>query len=128
MRLVWPLLLAYLPSALAHDIPRDVTVHAFLRPAGERRELLMVAQVQAMFDVLLEYPIHSDRSAFAIRPGFERLAARVVTDLRFLPPGGTVRAYEFVGDPGIVPLDPNWVQAAWRFVELGFSHILDGTD
>ena len=83
---------------------------------------------QLWFDVLLEYPIQSDRSAFSIRPGLEHLAARVVTVLRFLPPGGAERAYELVGDPGRVPLDPRWGQAAWRFVELGFSHILEGTD
>jgi hypothetical protein len=52
----------------------------------------------------------------------------VVTALRFLPPGGTVRAYEFAEDPGVVPLDPRWHQAAWRFVEMGFFHILDGAD
>ena len=83
---------------------------------------------QVLFDVLIEYPIHSDQSQFAIRPRFERLAARVATVLRFLPPGGAVRAYEFVGDPGRIPLDPRWHQAAWRFVEMGFFHILDGTD
>jgi hypothetical protein len=53
---------------------------------------------------------------------------RVVTVLRFLPPGGAVRAFEFTGDPGLVRLDPRWHQAARRFVELGFFHILDGTD
>ena len=65
-----------------------------------------------LLDVLFEYPIHSDRSAFSIHPGLERLAARVVTVLRFLPPGGAVRAFEFTGDPGLVPLDPRWHQAA----------------
>jgi hypothetical protein len=83
---------------------------------------------QVFFDVLFEYPIRSDQSAFSIRPGLERLAARVVTVLRFLPPNGAVRAYEFTGDPGRVPLDPRWFQAAARFVELGFLHILDGAD
>ena len=83
---------------------------------------------QVWFDVLLEYPIASDQSAFSMRPGMERLAARVVTTLRFLPPGGAVRVYEFEGDPGVVPLDPRWHQAAWRFVESGFLHILDGAD
>jgi hypothetical protein len=83
---------------------------------------------QVWFDVLLEYPIASDQAAFSMRPGMERLAARVVTTLRFVPPGGAVRAYEFEGDPGVVPLDPRWHQAAWRFVESGFHHILDGAD
>ena len=52
----------------------------------------------------------------------------MVTVLRFLPPGGAERAFEFSGDPGLVRLDPRWQQAAWRFVVAGFRHILDGTD
>jgi hypothetical protein len=83
---------------------------------------------QVALDVLLEYPIRSDRARFSIRPGFERLAERVVTSLRWIAPNGVARAYEFTGDPGLVPLDPGWRQAALRFVKLGFAHILDGTD
>jgi hypothetical protein len=83
---------------------------------------------QAMLDVLFEYPIHSDRSKFSIHPGFAGLGVRVVTVLRFMPPGGVVRAFEFPDDPGLVRLDPRWYQAALRFVNLGFHHILDGTD
>jgi hypothetical protein len=83
---------------------------------------------QVNFDVLLEYPIHSARSAFAIDPRFQHLAARVVTVVRFLAPGGIERDYELDGNPGLVPLDPGWFQASSRFVKLGFLHILDGTD
>ena len=83
---------------------------------------------QVTLDALIEYPIQSDRSEISIHPRFDRLAARVVTVLRFLPPGGAVRGYEFVGNPGLVRLDPRWHQAARRFIELGFFHILDGTD
>jgi hypothetical protein len=81
-----------------------------------------------MLDVLFEYPIQSDQSRFSIHPALDRLAARVVIALRFLPPGGAVRAFEFLGDPGLVHLDPGWLQAAGQFVKLGFFHILDGTD
>src|SRR5438132_6043682 len=83
---------------------------------------------QGILDVLFDYPIRSDRSHFAIHMAFDRLAIRVVTALRFIPPGGVVRPYELEGDAGLVPLDPRWLQAALRFVHLGFSHILDGTD
>ena len=83
---------------------------------------------QALLDVVLEYPIQSDQSAFTIRPGVERLGLRVITVLRFLTPGGAERAYEFRGDPGTVTLDPRWHQAALRFVVGGFEHILDGID
>ena len=67
---------------------------------------------QAMLDVLFEYPIRSEDSEFSIRPGLERLASRVQTVLRFMPPNGVVRAFQFVGDPGLVRLDPRWHQAA----------------
>jgi HupE / UreJ protein len=203
-------------GAVAHDIPNDVTVQAFVKPAGEQLHLLLRVPLQAMrdtefpergpgyldlgrvdaslreaatvwianamelyeddtrlpnprivdvraslesdksfvsydqafahvtgprladdvqvywnqtmLDVLFEYPIHSDRSRFAIHPGLARLGLQVITALRFLPPDGAVRAFEFVGDPGLVRLDPRWRQAALRFVKLGFFHILDGTD
>ena len=32
------------------------------------------------------------------------------------------------GDPGLVRLDPRWYQASLWFVQMGFWHILDGTD
>jgi hypothetical protein len=83
---------------------------------------------QGLLDVLFEYSIKSDESRLSIRPTFARLGLRVVTVLRFLPPGGAVRAFEFDGDPGLVRMDPRWHQAALRFVEAGFLHILDGTD
>ena len=83
---------------------------------------------QGLLDVLFEYPIHSDQSRFSIQPRLARLGIRTLTVLRFLPPGGAVRGFEFPGDPGLVQLDPSWRQAALQFVKLGFFHILDGTD
>ena len=83
---------------------------------------------QGLLDVLFEYPIRSDRSDFSIHAAFDRLALSVITALRFMPPGGIVRAYELPGDAGLIRLDPRWHQAAQRFVTLGFFHILDGTD
>jgi hypothetical protein len=83
---------------------------------------------QVTLDAVLEYPIRSEHSRFSIRPGLEGLGERVSIALRYVTPGGAVRAYEFMGDPGRVPIDPRWHQAALRFVELGFHHILDGTD
>jgi HupE / UreJ protein len=83
---------------------------------------------QGLLDVLFEFPIESDRSRFSIDPRFARLGIHTLTVVRFLPPGGAVRAFELPGDPGLVHLDPSWLQAALRFVRLGFDHILDGTD
>lgn len=83
---------------------------------------------QALLDVQLGYPIRSELSQFSIRPAFAQLGMRVTTALVFLPPSGEERAFQFVGDPGLVRLDPRWHQAALHFVELGFLHILDGID
>ncbi len=83
---------------------------------------------QGLLDVLFEYSIRSDRSRFSIDARFDRLAQRVVTALRFLPPEGVSRAFELEGDTGLVRLDPRWHQAALRFVNLGFFHILNGAD
>lgn len=83
---------------------------------------------QQLLDVLFEVPVRSATSEFSIHPKFARLGQRVVTVLRFLPPDGAERAFEFHGDPGLVRLDPRWHQAALRFVESGFLHILEGTD
>ena len=83
---------------------------------------------QAVVDGLFEYTIQSDQSNFSINPQFARLGLRTITVLRFVLPEGTVRAFEFSGNPGLVRLDPRWHQAALRFVTLGFEHILDGID
>ncbi len=83
---------------------------------------------QGLLDVLLSYSIESDESDFSIQPGFDRLGLRVTNVIRFLPPSGAVRAFEFRAGPDLVRLDPRWHQAALRFVELGFLHILDGID
>lgn len=83
---------------------------------------------QQLLDVQLQVPIASGRSHFSVEPRFARLGLRVALALRFLPEAGQERAYELHGDPGLVHLDPRWHQAAWRFVQAGVWHILEGTD
>jgi hypothetical protein len=80
--------------------------------------------LQGYFDVLLEYPIRSDRSDFSVHTRLTSLAPQVTTSLRFLPADASVRSFEFVGDAGRVWLDPHWYQAARTFVKLGFLHTL----
>jgi HupE / UreJ protein len=83
---------------------------------------------QLLLDVQLEYPIKSDGSEFAIQLDVDRLGRKVTTALRFMPPGGATRAFEFHGNVGLIRLDPRWHQAALSFVVSGFWHILEGTD
>jgi len=83
---------------------------------------------QALLDVELEVPITSETSRFSIDPRWAHLGQTTVTILRFVPADGAERALQYTGDPGLLRLDPTWVQAGWRFVQLGFHHILDGID
>src|SRR5438105_4342863 len=116
---------ASLPSDRSFTSYDDALAHVTGPPLPADTEFVWS---QGLLDVLFEYPIQSDRSRFAIEPRLARLGIRTLTVLRFLPPGGAVRAFEFYGDPGLVHLDPSWRQASWQFVKLGFFHILDGTD
>ena len=87
---------------------------------------------QVLLDVLLEYangpPGFAAETDFSIRTRLAHLGASVLTTLRYQTPGGETRPYQFHGDPGLLHLDPSWLRAIWRFVRLGFLHILDGTD
>jgi hypothetical protein len=83
---------------------------------------------QQLLDALFEYPIGSEHAEFSIHPQLARMGLSVVTTLRYLPPDGSIRAFEYHGDPGLIRLDPRWHQAALTFVESGFRHILDGID
>ena len=114
-----------LPSDRAFTSYDDALAHVTGPPLSNDTNLYWD---QTMLDVLFEYPIQSEQSRFSIHPALARLGLHVVTVLRFVPPGGEVRAFELPGDPGLVLLDPRWHQAALRFVDLGFFHILDGTD
>jgi len=83
---------------------------------------------RAVMDVLLETPIHSDRSDFTFVPRFGRLGVKVTTTFDFLPPDGGVRAFEYEGDPEPFKLNPSWDQSAAHFIEAGFFNITDQTD
>jgi HupE/UreJ protein len=128
VKLAYPRVIAVraaLPSDRSFSSYDEALAHVTGEPLPPNTEFLWS---QGLLDVLFEYSIHSEQSRFSIEPKLARLGLRTVTVLRFLPPGGAVRAFEFQGDPGIVRLDPRWHQAAFQFVKLGFAHILDGID
>ncbi len=83
---------------------------------------------QAMLDVLLEYRISSATARFAIEPALAHLGVKTTTVLHVVRSDGTDRVLTFDGDPGRVSLDPTWWNAAWHFMRMGFTHILDGID
>ena len=114
-----------LPSDRSFESFDQALAHFSAPPLPDSTE---VATSAALFDLKLEYRIKSDRSPFSINPLFARLGLRVLTSFRFEPPGQAERAFQFVGDPGLIRLDPSWWEAARTFVGFGFSHILDGVD
>ena len=114
-----------LPSDRSFESYAAAVAHTFDAALPGSTEIMWK---QAMLDVALDYPISSDSSRFSIEPALARLGVRTNTVLRFVPSRGAERALEYVGDPGLVRLDPEWYQAARRFVALGFEHILDGID
>ncbi len=96
--------------------------------AGEKiPESTNLFPTQGLLDVMFDYKVTSENSSFAINPRFDRLGLRVTTNLKFLRPNGAVREFEYVGLPGLVRLDPQWNQAVWQFMQLGFFHLLDAS-
>ena len=83
---------------------------------------------QAWLDVLLEYPIRSDKSAFSLHSRFAHFGARVNTTLKFVAPDGTVRPFEYQGDPEMIRLDPSGTEVASQFFEWGFAGAITNTD
>ncbi len=83
---------------------------------------------QGVLDVMVTYPISSDESEFSVNPEIGTLSNQTTTVLRFLLPSGAERVFNYLGNPGVVLLDPRWYQAALRFVNMGFEHILEGLD
>lgn len=120
-------------AAIRVSLPSDRSFSDFERAAEHVRapplpQSTQLPWQQGVLDVMFEYPIRSEAAKFSIDPAFERLGLRVTTVLRFVPADSPDRVYQFHGNPGRMPLDPSWLQAAFRFVELGFFHILDGLD
>jgi hypothetical protein len=83
--------------------------------------------LQGLLDVMFDYPIESPESNFSITPRFDRLGLHVTTVLKFVRPNGALRSFEYAGLPGLVRLDPQWHEAAWRFMQIGFFHFLDAS-
>lgn len=83
---------------------------------------------QGLLDLEVSYLINSERSEFSIDPQLGRLSDETTTVLRYVLPNGAERVFNYIGNPGVVQLDPSWYQASMRFVAMGFSHILEGID
>ncbi|MBT5074222.1 MAG: HupE/UreJ family protein [Kordiimonadaceae bacterium] len=104
----------------------DTAIENINKPAFTNEERLYYGQ--AVLDVLYEFPISSDQSQFSINPTLNKLASITNTVLRFMPAGTGERVFNYMGNPGVVELDPSLMHALYEFSELGFFHILEGID
>jgi hypothetical protein len=130
---------APVPLAMRVALPSDTSfvgfesalTHVNGAPLGNEIDLFWN---QASFDVLLEYAVPPQRrpvdasTRLSLLTATERLASQTLTVLRYLPVDRPERVYNYVGNPGLIHLDPGWWNAVSRFVGLGFLHILDGMD
>jgi HupE/UreJ protein len=117
--------MASLPSDRSFDSYESALAHTTGPRLPDDTEFVIA---QGLLDVLFEYQIQSDHSAFAIHPNFLRLGVTVQTTVYFQPPDRNARVFSLHNDPGLVRLDPSWLQAAWLFARDGFTHILSGAD
>src|SRR5262245_14150716 len=117
--------MASLPSDRSFDSYESALAHTTGPRLPDDSEFVIA---QGVLDVLFEYPIQSDRSAFSIHPNFLRLGVTVQTTVYFQPPDREARVFSLHNDPGVVRLDPSWLQAASLFARDGFMHILSGAD
>ena len=109
-------------SFTSYDVALD---NIMSPPLGDDTDLFWR---QGVLDVLVTYPIQSEESDFSVNPELGTLSDQTTTVLRFLVPDGAERVFNYLGNPGVVELDPRWHQAAFRFITMGFEHILEGID
>lgn len=83
---------------------------------------------QGFLDIHASYLIESSDSRFSVDARLGGLGLETTTILRYVLEDGSERTFSFIGNPGLVYMDPRWYQAVFNFVALGFDHILEGAD
>jgi hypothetical protein len=114
-----------LPSDRAFETAASAAAHIVGPPLDPATR---IAWEQGALDARIDYPIRHESGRFAVRTDFRRLGQRVTVVLRLLTPEGSVRAFEWQGDPGLVQVDPRWYQAALSFLRSGIGHVFSGPD
>ncbi len=114
-----------LPSSRAFTDYETALENVYSAPLGDDVNLFWR---QGVLDLLVTYPIEAEDSDFSVDPQLGTLSDQTTTVLRFLLPGGGERLFNYLGNPGLVELDPRWHQASLRFIVMGFWHILEGVD
>jgi hypothetical protein len=84
---------------------------------------------QVALDLFFEYSIHLSLSSFSVHvDSAAHLGSPVTTVLSFLPDGSPGSRFQFVGDPGLVRFNPTLLEAAFQFLHLGFTQLVNNVD
>lgn len=89
---------------------------------------LSVPWRQALFDVALVYALPSADASLALDLRLARLGVRTHSVVHIVQDDGSARSLAYVGDPGVISLEPRWWENFGRFLSEGFRHILGGLD
>jgi hypothetical protein len=114
-----------LPSNMAFNSYDDVLSHFSSPPLSDDIDLFWR---QANVDVQVTYLLAGDDQSFSIETRLSGLGLRTVSAVMFTTRDDSRYQYDFIGDPGLLNLNPDWLQVINQFVGRGFLHILNGLD
>ena len=114
-----------LPSDRAFERVESARAGLAGPPLDPRLQLLWE---QGALDARIDFARSGPSGRLSIDADVRRLGQRVTTVLRLVTADGTVRAFQWHGNAGVVDLDPRWHQAALSFVRAGIGHVLSGPD
>ena len=83
---------------------------------------------QAYINVRVNYLLKNPETIFDLEPSLSGLGQKTSSAVTFTDRNGTEYQYDYVGDPGLLSLNPDPLQVIIRFVYRGFLHILSGID
>ena len=83
---------------------------------------------QAYVNVRVNYLLKNPETTFDLQPSLSGLGQKTSSAVTFTDRNGAEYQYDYVGDPGLLSLNPDPLQVIIRFVYRGFLHILSGID
>jgi hypothetical protein len=83
---------------------------------------------QAYINVRVNYLLKQPETSFNLEPSLSGLGQKTSSAVTFIDRNETKYQYDYVGDPGLLTLNPDPLQVINRFIYRGFLHILSGID
>lgn len=117
------------PSAYAHDIPADITVRAYIKPAGERMRLLVRVPLKAMRDVDFPRRGLGYVDLARVTPALNEAAALWIADnVRLYENDGPLASPQVVETRISLPSDPSFATYERALAHVQGARLPDHTD